>query len=349
MDTSQTKLNFLQWNTDFSKAATLLLEKFMEEYNTDAAFIQDIYCEKFGLDQLFMPPTSKGYNLLYFKGTQMPKVALYVKSEIKTTFLPQASNTHCITCIIHLEDSKQLVLSSVYSPPPDISPLLRINSLFQNLSTCQGQSLLLCGDFNSHSSLWSNRGKNDKKGDDLEAFLLQYDLNVLNDVNSPPTFENSRGGASWIDISIAGCQIVDKISDWKVHEEECLSFHKVITFTFNVSPSISSVVRYNFGKTDWLKFNNNLSLEFAKNGVSVTTACDSEHAVEDLAKRATISLRDTIISTVPSTVNFKKRKLVSWWNKDISEIRKKVNRARRQKQKNPCDENSVAYKNLKNQ
>ena len=164
MDTSQTKLNFLQWNTDFSKAATLLLEQFMEEYNTDAAFIQDIYCEKFGLDQLFMPPTFKGYNLLYFKGTQMPKVALYVKSEIKTTFLPQASNTHCITCIIHLEDSKQLVLSSVYSPPPDISPLLRINSLFQNLSTCQGQSLLLCGDFNSHSSLWSNRGKTTKRG-----------------------------------------------------------------------------------------------------------------------------------------------------------------------------------------
>ena len=39
MDTSQTKLNFLQWNTDFSKAATLLLEQFMEEYITDAAFI----------------------------------------------------------------------------------------------------------------------------------------------------------------------------------------------------------------------------------------------------------------------------------------------------------------------
>ena len=84
-----------------------------------------------------------------------------------------------------------------------------------------------------------NKGRNDKKGDDLEAILLQHDLSVLNDVNSPPTFENSRGGVSWIDISIAGCQIVDKISNWKVQDEECLSFHKIITFTFNVSPSIS--------------------------------------------------------------------------------------------------------------
>ena len=216
MATLYKKLNFMQWNTDFSKAATYLIEKFMNDYDIDAAFIQDIYCEKFGVDQSFKPPDFKGYNMLYYKDVVMPKAALYVKTNIKTTFLPHTSNSHCITCIVHLENSKSIILSSVYCPPPDISPLLRTESLFNNLSALQIQNLLLCGDFNSHSTLWSNQSKNDKKGDDLEALLLQNDLTVLNDVDSPPTFENTRGGVSWIDISAAGNKIADKCENWKV-------------------------------------------------------------------------------------------------------------------------------------
>ena len=187
-------LNFVQLNTDFSKASTLLIEKYMHEYDTDVTVIQDIYCEKFGLDQKYKPPDFVGYNLLYYKDEDMPMVAINIRRNINATILPQASNSHCITCVVLLENGKNIVLSSVYCPPPDISPLLRTNSLFSNLSTLQIQNLLLCGDFNSHSSLWSNKSKNDKKGDELESLFYQNDLTVLNDVESSPTFENTRGG-----------------------------------------------------------------------------------------------------------------------------------------------------------
>ena len=349
MATLYKKINFMQWNTDFSKAATYLIEKFMNDYGTDAAFIQDIYCGKFGLDQSFKPPDFKGYNMLYYKEEAMPKVALYVKTNIKTTFLPQASNSHCITCIVHLENSKSIILSSVYCPPPDISPLLRTESLFNNLSALQIQNLLLCGDFNSHSTLWSNQSKNDKKGDDLEALLLQNDLTVLNDVDSPPTFENTRGGVSWIDISAAGNKIADKCGNWKVINEECLSFHKIITFSLSVSPLTSHEIRYNFEKTNWLRFNNILEDEFLKNNITTDNLFNgSKCEVDDLAKRITISIRDTIVSVVPSSVNYKNRTLVSWWSKDISDLRKQVNKARAQKQKYRSTENIQLYKNARN-
>ena len=242
------KLNFIQLNTDFSKASSQLLEKHINDLDIDVALLQDIYCEKFGLSQKYKPPDFIGYDVIYLKDSKMPKVALYVKSKLNATFLPQASDLHCITCILHLENSDFIVLSSIYSPPPDLSPVKRTDVLFEHLSTLQIQRLILCGDFNSHSSLWSNQSKNDRKGDELEILLLQYDLTVLNDISSPPTFENTRGGSSWIDISTAGCKIADKISDWQVRNDESLSFHKIITFSISLKPKTDNKLRYNFAK-----------------------------------------------------------------------------------------------------
>ena len=329
-------LNFLQLNTDFSKASTLLLEKYMHEYDTDVALIQDIYCEKFGLDQKYKPPDFVGYNLLYYKDEAMPKVAIYIRRNINTTILPQASNSHCITCVVHLENAQNIVLSSGYCPPPDISSLLRTDSLFSNLSTLQIQNLLLCGDFNSHSSLWSNKSKNDKKGDELEILFYQNDLTVLNDVESPPTFENTRGGVSWIDLTVAGSKITDRVANWKVHDVESLSFHKIINFSLNISPITSNVVRYNFEKTNWNEFNTILETNFTNNNISVekpTVAALTD--IDDLARRISISIKETIMSHVPSYVNYKNRRLVSWWNNEIAILRKSVNKARREKHNNP--------------
>ena len=326
MDSINGKINFFQLNTDFSKASSLLLEKYFNDFNIDVALMQDIYCEKFGLLQKYKPPDFIGYDTIYFKESNtMPKVALYVKSNFNVTFLPQASNLHCITCILHLDNSEFVVLSSLYSPPPDVSPTIRTDILFNHLSTLQIQKLILCGDFNSHSSLWSNQSQNDRKGDDLEILLLHHDLTVLNDIHSSPTFENTRGGCSWIDISTAGSKVADKISDWKLHNEESLSFHKIITFSLSLTPLTDNKIRYNFEKTNWDIFNITLSDNFHSKNISEEKIQNAELCELDiLAERISVAIKDTIISVVPSTTNYKNRVLVSWWSKEISIFRKMV-------------------------
>ena len=342
-------LKFFQLNTDFTKASTLLLEKYFQEQEIDVALIQDIYCEKFGLAQNYQPPDFLGYNVFYYKEDAIPKTAIYIRRSIKTTYMPHVSNSHCVTCVVHLDNAKNIVISTAYCPPPDISPLIRIDSLFKNLSSIQIQNLILCGDFNSHSSLWSNCSKNDSKGDELEMVFLQNDLTVLNDVDSPPTFANTRGGVSWIDISVAGNKLSDSISSWQVSNTETLSFHKIITFTLEVVPSITKTARFNFKKTNWEIFNQNLETSFGKYGITTESiSCSTPASIDKIANDLSVSLKETIISNVPSTVNYKNRTLVSWWNSEISRLRKEVNKARRIKQGNPSENNTEVYKNLRN-
>lgn len=344
-------LNFIQLNTDFSKASTLLIEKHMHEFNIDAALLQDIHCEKFGLDQKYKPPDFIEFNSFYYRDNTntIPKAALYIKKGIQVTLLAQASNHHCITCMIHLDNSNFVIISSIYSPPPDNSPTLRTDHLFNSLTKIQVEKLVMCGDFNSHSSLWSNEAKNDRKGNELEIVLLQNDLTVLNSVTSPPTFENTQGGKSWIDISTAGSQIADNVINWRVRNDESLSFHKIITFSLNLSPSINNQVRYNFERTNWPLFNQKLSENFLCKNISVERVSSVPMTELDiLAESISVVIKDTIISHVPSTENYKKRLLVSWWNKEISSLRKSVNNARRKKQKQLTPQNIDSYRNLRN-
>ena len=70
--------------------------------------------------------------------------------------------------------------------------------------------------------------------------------------------------------------------------------------------------------------------------------------VDDLAQRISISIKDSIISVVPSSVNYKNRTLVSWWSKEIANLRKEANRARANKQKYPSVGNIENYRNLRN-
>ena len=207
----------------------------------------------------------------------------------------------------------------------------------------------MCGDFNSHSSLWSNESKNDKKGNQLEMVLLQNDLTVLNNVNSPPTFQNTQGGKSWIDLSTAGSKISDNIINWRVRNYESLSFHKMITFTLNQTPSVYNKTRYNFDKTNWTLFNTKLSENFLLKNISENTVLStSKSELDKLCENISMAIKDTIVSHVPSTKNYKKRLLVSWWNKDISNLRKSVNNARRKNQKDATPQNVNFYRSLRN-
>lgn len=344
-------LNFIQLNTDFSKSASLLLETHILKYDADIAIVQDIYCEKFGLSQDYRPFNFPNYNVFFYKddSKNIPKVALYIRDTLNVTYFPQASDHHSITCLVHINNSEYFVVSSVYSPPPDNSPVFRTSKLFRFLNTQQIERLLMCGDFNSHSSLWSNYSKNDAKGDELEILFLSKDLSVLNDVTSKPTFENTRGGKSWIDISTAGSKIADKISNWCVKEDESLSFHKIITFRLSLSPTQNNRIRYNFSKTNWETFNKKMGEKFSWNNISVQTI--SSTSIEDLdilAENVSILTKETIETTVPCSKNYKNRKLVSWWNTEISDLRKSVNNARRRKQKFPNAENLEFYRAIRN-
>ena len=70
--------------------------------------------------------------------------------------------------------------------------------------------------------------------------------------------------------------------------------------------------------------------------------------LDNLSECISVAIKDTIISVVPSSTNYKNRVLVPWWSKEISNLRKLVNRARTTKQKYPTTGNIESYRSLRN-
>ena len=68
--------------------------------------------------------------------------------------------------------------------------------------------LLLAGDFNCHSPLWSTaQTKQDKGGELLETLIFSNGINIHN-IGSTPTFRNSRNFTN----------LPFTIQNWRVHD-----------------------------------------------------------------------------------------------------------------------------------
>lgn len=86
----------------------------------------------------------------------------------------------------------------------------------------------MVGDFNAKHSLWG-RQRIDSRGEILLEFINKYDLIMLNDPNTVPTY-TSTTGISWIDMILVKNFNINNIFDYKVWDEIHLSDHNLITF-----------------------------------------------------------------------------------------------------------------------
>jgi len=156
------------------------------------------------------------------------------------------------------------IVASVYSPPTDIDPTLRMKNLFTSKFNVS------INDFNAKSSLWGN-ALNDKKGQILESLMINKKLYLINSEHTAPTFENTQGGKSWIDLTIAGGNVNDKIKSWTICETESLSFHKIIFFEFQTVLDQGLAKTMNLKQTDWDGVNNYLRQELRVKYTATTT------------------------------------------------------------------------------
>lgn len=84
----------------------------------------------------------------------------------------------------------------------------------------------LVGDFNAKNPVWGGK-KLDDRGETLGDYILENDLNPINDPESLPSFTSSNG-KSWIDITLATNNLIGKIKSWEVLDEISASDHNYI-------------------------------------------------------------------------------------------------------------------------
>ena len=158
-----------------------------------------------------------------------PRACIYAHKSLQLWESKDYTDKDIATCLWKLPDGSEIYLASVYL---DITKQQVIPDILMELMTfCQQRDkpIILAIDSNAHSTLWGSEQTN-IRGEDLEEFIFNHDLTLLNQGNKP-TFQTSRA-ASIIDITLVSPILVSKIKKWKVCDGDSFSDHRKISMDF---------------------------------------------------------------------------------------------------------------------
>ena len=226
-------------------------------------------------------------------------------SEIELTTIHEAIAVTLKTETGHLS------ILNIYNPPGN---MLDLDFLYP-LSNLH-KSLLIVGDLNSHSPLWSP-SRPDLNGEKIDKFLEDSNFAVLN--TDTPTRINLRGQDSLLDLTLASANLALKTA-LSVLPFSMGSDHFPINLSINESISFEEtfVSRYNLRKADWKTFK---SLSTININSSIV---DSD--IQTFYTNILNAIRKTADSTIPKTHPPKSPKIVPYWNEKCKAATAKRNR-----------------------
>ncbi|GBM16491.1 hypothetical protein AVEN_148881-1 [Araneus ventricosus] len=151
------------------------------------------------------------------------------------------------------KNSKAFTIISSYS-----SPYANFREILEELTdlttNINGEEYLIGGDFNAHSQRWGYSDE-DSRGKQLQEFIAEKHIFLLNSSDSPPTFEhNNRQG--WPDLTMVSSHSLATICEWDVFEEESYSDHKFVKICINSNMSSLSFARFKTAHGGHCKFVN---------------------------------------------------------------------------------------------
>ncbi|XP_023236006.1 uncharacterized protein LOC111635306 [Centruroides sculpturatus] len=220
MDMSyERKIRILQCNIQRSISAAFILGNHLNNY--DLVLLQEPYCRSNA--PACLPtycPILQGRRKYPWAVTLVPNVNLPILHHTKFS-------DECIIVTELLNNDERVIIINTYFPG-EIDNDNFLGKLQHIIDAFQEAQIVLAGDLNAHSPAWGGN-RLDGRGRQLEEFLNQNDLLLLNNPFSPLTFCSPRG-ESWIDVAICSSRLYAKITNWRVLPEESLSDHAYVTF-----------------------------------------------------------------------------------------------------------------------
>ena len=276
-------------------------------------------------------------------GTLKPRAAILVHKSINNNCWElQQFTTPDLVAIKCRQDARDIILASVYMDINTSVNSPNLISLINYAKSCKAP-LIIGSDTNAHHQLWGNKNRNGR-GEDLLDLLNSFGLSWANK-GATPTFINSRGHESIIDLTIAndpGCEL---ISNWQVSSKFSNSDHQYIMFDIvslqKDKPKQVRIVK----NTDWDTFNNYLD-EHVEELPEVSVNC-STHDLDTACKRLNQHLLNAFESACPVTYISNSIKKPPWLTPEVElaqrGIRHKLKLAR--SSKNCADWNALRAAN----
>lgn len=307
---STEKLEMIQVNLGRSFKANQNLSIYQQRRNHHISLVQEPY----HLKGKIIPGSIKDRIIAH---EDNPKVGIIFHSRV-TNIFPVQIEEDFIAVIMKFKNKQLLLINCYAAPKGNIENLLtKIENVIQKTHI---ENILITGDFNAKSHSWGG-DKLDDRGELVLEFIIKNNLNLINDKNSEPTFQNSRG-KSWIDLSIVSNNLIREVKNWKVLNEPSYSDHKFIKIEIFEEAKLQMFKITKTGKqralTDLLK------MDWELQSRNLNNVQEVEHLIQKF-----YNTLENLYKKYEKRITKGKGQEKSWWNLELEIQRKKVRAMKR--------------------
>ena len=162
----------------------------------------------------------------WLRPSQDALAGIFIRSDIPHQILPLPVPTNRVLAISLRTTIGELVLISTYLQHTSGAGLEALEAAIL-LAKRRTSLILIGGDLNGHSAMWSNQEGN-QLGHRIEDLIIRENLTVLNSPEDEASFRNSRGHESWIDVSLGSHRIASLLSQHQVLADAIPSDHALL-------------------------------------------------------------------------------------------------------------------------
>lgn len=304
-----------QWNLGRGKVATEEAVRRCLEEGIDVLLVQEPYSRD-GRVRM-----SNGRVFYDSRAEEIGSAILVLNDEIGVVMDARETSGPCVSARLELNGSYLHVISLYCRPSEPIEGhLTRLVDILRK----KGNRNVLCGsDLNARSGLWW--GGQDERGSKVEEVVVAWDLQVLNEFSRLTTFENTQGGRSNIDVTLATRDTALKVENWRVHEET-LSDHRLITMDLMERPArrgVQNQVRdgsYDLRNVNWREFDQALQSGLQQLELDGSTVHEHALAITEMMRRL---MEDQF----PKSKRGAKK--VYWWSDELGTLRMELRKRNR--------------------
>ncbi|GBM66589.1 hypothetical protein AVEN_73205-1 [Araneus ventricosus] len=236
---------------------------------------------------------------------------------VSPIFLTSGENT-VITKIPNRD--KHITLISVYSFPATTLEEM-IKELDEALSKLQDENVIIGDDINADCVCWGYR-TNNNRGYQVENFIAQKNLQLLNSSGAEPTFQR-HNAEGWPDLTLASNPTLANMCDWEVMEYHSFNDHNFIKIIIKSETHIMSYLRFKTKFGGHKKFYNHFSGKIHKL-LKIIHNADTIKDLDTATEKIQLEILDYCLHSykirkIPTTPN------ISWWNQSLEIMKKELN------------------------
>ena len=269
--------------------------------------------------------TSPGKDMLsyYCKlGKSRPRAAILMHRSMESMCEELKKFTSPDTIAIKVSHGEtSTIFASLYM---DITQSISADT-FNELSSLANEKtkVYICADTNAHHVLWGNKDTN-SRGEDLLDILNTCNLTWAN-VGKAPTFLNSSGHSSIIDLTITNDDGLERIQNWRVCTDKfSFSDHRYIQFDIGLNKIIERTKVRLTKHTNWEAYA--ASLQSSISTIKKTDLLSDDNEIHNTAESLEKAITKAFNFSCPVTFISNKIKKPPWLTPEVEQARHDVRR-----------------------